>query len=79
MTSLFVTSHNSFCLLINAWIALILTFFRYAGSSQSKKSACNISGAANTKKSLYFESFISGGVTALLKEISLKFKMSYLL
>ena len=57
-----------------------LEFFRYASSSHQKKSACNISGAANTKKDLYFESFISGRVTALpIKEISLKFKLSYLL
>ena len=52
-----------------------LNFFPYARSSYQKKSACNISGASNMKKNLYFESFISGGVTALLKEISLKFKL----
>ena len=36
-----------------------LNFFRSARSSYQKKSACNISGASNTKKNLYFESFIS--------------------
>ena len=35
-----------------------LEFLRYARSSHQKQSACNISGAANTKKNLYFESFI---------------------
>ena len=61
MTSLSVTSHNIFWVLINAWVALICCFFfPYARSSHQKKSACNISGAANTKKNLYFESFISG-------------------
>ena len=36
-----------------------LKFFHYGHSSYQKKSACNISGAANTKKNLYFGSFIS--------------------
>lgn len=45
-----------------------LEFFRHAGSSYQKQSACNIrSAAANTKKNLYFKSFISGGGGVLLQ------------
>ena len=38
-----------------------LIFFRYARSSYQKKSACNISGASNTKKNPLFRKFFLRG------------------
>ena len=61
MTSLFVTSHNSFFVAYKGINSSNLIFFSYTRSALPRQSFCTTSGVGKTRKNFHFKSFISWG------------------
>ena len=78
MTSLLMTSQIRFEVLRRAGNTSMGIFVSYIGSTHIGQSICNTSEIANRKTRLQFENIYRGGHRFWI-EISLKFKMSYLL